>query len=166
MYIIKVLALHCLNFSFPDLNLEKLQLEFNALPSGLHLVEKDVVYVFLPFALIRGLKLYSYFSKENQHGVCVFHRRQTQEHGHRGFRLSSLGIILAKSLRPRPWRHVKALKSVIDSIYLRASTRANLDLTEEDWEPARLFFEERKVRRADLGGVGDWMGWSNELDGV
>lgn len=124
------------------------------------------MYVFLPFALICVLKCPSYFSKESQYGVCVFRRRQTQEHGHRGFRLSSLGIILAKSIRPRPWRHVKALKNVIDDIYERASTRGNLDLKEEDWEPARLFFEERKLRRADLGGAGDWTGWSDELDGV
>lgn len=39
-------------------------------------------------------------------------------------------------------------------------------MTEEDWEPARIFFEERKLRRADLGGAGDWIGWSDELDGV
>jgi hypothetical protein len=39
-------------------------------------------------------------------------------------------------------------------------------MTEEDWEPARIFFEERKLRRADLGGAGDWIGWSEELDGV
>ena len=124
------------------------------------------MYVVLSFALLRGLKWYSYFSKENQYGVCVFRRRQTQEQGHRGFRLSSLGIILAKSHRPRPWRHVKALNSVIDNIYERASTRKNLDITDEDWEPAKKFFEERKLKRADLGGAGDWTGWSDELDGV
>lgn len=37
---------------------------------------------------------------------------------------------------------------------------------ESDWDEARRFFEERKIRRADLGGAGDWAGWSEELDGV
>lgn len=41
-----------------------------------------------------------------------------------------------------------------------------MEPTEEDWDPARAFFEERKLRRADLGGAGDWAGWSEELDGV
>jgi hypothetical protein len=61
---------------------------------------------------------------------------------------------------------VKALKALIDTIYARSLNRGNLDVTEEDCEPARIFFEERKLRRADLGGAGDWTGWSDELDGV
>ena len=36
---------------------------------------------------------------------------------------------------------------------------------EEDWEPARQFFEERRVQRTDLGGAGEWRRWSEELDG-
>ena len=108
----------------------------------------------------------SYFTKENQHGLCVFRRRQTDERGHRGFRLSSMGILLANSTRPRPWRHLKALKALTDVIYSRALDRGNLDIIEADWEPARVFFEERKLRRADLGGAGDWTGWSHELDGA
>ena len=107
-----------------------------------------------------------YFTKENQCGVCVFRRRQTDEHGHRGFRLSSLGILLAKSVRARPWRHIKALKDLIDTLYSQTVNRGHLDMTEEDWGPAKIFFEERKLRRADLGGAGDWIGWSDELDGV
>lgn len=35
--------------------------------------------------------------------------------------------------------------------------------TEEDWEPARAFFEQRKVRRSDLSGAGDWAGWDAEF---
>lgn len=131
-----------------DLNLD--HLEFSALPSGLHLVEEDVVY----------------FTKDGQHGVCIFRRRKTTESGHRGFRLSSLGILLAKSRRPRPFRHVKALKELVDTIYSRMQVSGILEPTEDDWEPARVFFEERKLRRSDLGGAGDWGGWSAELDGV
>lgn len=122
----------------------------------------------------------SYFTKESQHGVCVFLRRKTGEQGHRGFRLSSLGILLAKSDRPRPWRHVNALKQLINSVYDRSSNRRTregnsegvnrpsleLAISEDDWEPAREFFEERKLKRADLGGAGHWTGWSDELDGV
>ena len=41
-----------------------------------------------------------------------------------------------------------------------------LEPRDGDWEPAHIFFEERKLKRADLGGAGDWAGWSEELDGV
>lgn len=128
-----------------DLNLENV--EFNALPSGLHLVEQDVVY----------------FNKDGQQGVCIFRRRRTGEIGHRGFRLSSLGILLARSRRSRPWRHVRDLKYLIDGIYSRCESSGCLEPTDEQWEPARIFFEERQVRRSDLGGAGDWNGWSSEL---
>ncbi|KZP12168.1 hypothetical protein FIBSPDRAFT_961595 [Athelia psychrophila] len=123
--------------------------EFSTLPSGLHLVSQDVVY----------------FTKDGQHGVCIFLRRKTTEEGHRGYRLSSLGILLAKSARPRAWRHVAALKELIQTIYDGAATRDALELLEGDWEPAKAFFEDRKVMQADMGGAGDWNGWSRELDG-
>ena len=41
-----------------------------------------------------------------------------------------------------------------------------LELQDGDWESARIFFEERMLKRADLGGAGDWAGWSEKLDGV
>lgn len=107
-----------------------------------------------------------YFTKDGQHGVCIFQRRKTTEEGHRGYRLSSLGILLAKSARPRAWRHVPALKELIQTIYDVAAARDALELLEDDWEPAKAFFEERKVTRADMDGAGDWNGWSRELDGV
>ncbi|KIJ67315.1 hypothetical protein HYDPIDRAFT_148817 [Hydnomerulius pinastri MD-312] len=135
----------CLKAS-DDLQLDGV--EFSTLPSGLHLVDRDVVY----------------FTKDTHSGVCVFRRRRTTEHGQRGFRLSSLGILLVKSTRPRPWRHVEALKSLVDTVYSSLEHRGVLEASEADWEPARAFFEERKVRRADLGGAGDWHGWSYELD--
>ncbi|KZT30142.1 hypothetical protein NEOLEDRAFT_1153479 [Neolentinus lepideus HHB14362 ss-1] len=130
-----------------DLDLSNV--EFSCLPSGLHLVEEDVVY----------------FSKDSHQGVCVYRRRKTTEHGHRGFRLSSLGILLAKSTRPRPWRHVASLKNLVHRIYSALEYRGVLEPTEADWQPAREFFEQRKVRRVDLGGAGDWNGWSHEFDG-
>lgn len=93
----------------------------STLPSGLHLVERDVVYVpassdsvlLLSFTEIT----LSYFTKDSHPGVCVFRRRRTTEHGQRGFRLSSLGILLVNSIRPRPRRHVDALKTLVDTIY-------------------------------------------------
>ena len=110
--------------------------------------------------------IHRYFTKDDQQGVCIFRRRKTNEHGHRGFRLSSLGILLAKSRRPRAWRHVKALKELTNRIYSQLEDTEVLEPRDDDWEPARIFFEERKLKRADLGGAGDWAGWSEELDGV
>ncbi|KAI6015220.1 hypothetical protein F5J12DRAFT_816708 [Pisolithus orientalis] len=126
--------------------------EFSTLPSGLHLVNHDVVY----------------FTKDTHPGVSVFRRRRTSEHGQRGFRLSALGVLLARSSRPRPWLHVDALNALIDQIYTSVEERGVcmsdqnqgvvLEPSEDagDWEPARAFFEERMVRRADLRGAGQW----------
>ncbi|KAI0764228.1 hypothetical protein BD413DRAFT_196727 [Trametes elegans] len=130
-------------------DLDLTHVEFSCLPSGLHLIERDVVY----------------FTKDDHQGVCVFRRRQTTEDGHRGFRLSSLGILLAKSPRPRPWKHVAALKALVNTIYSSLEDRDALEPLEDDWEPARVFFEERKLRRPDIGDMGSWVGWNPELEG-
>jgi hypothetical protein len=109
----------------------------------------------------------SYFSNDSHRGVCIFRRRQTSEHGQRGFRLSSLGILLAPSVRPRPWQHVSALKALANEIYSSLDEHPRGSVSEpqdDDWEPARLFFDERRVRSTDLGGAGDWRQWSEELD--
>ncbi|THH31679.1 hypothetical protein EUX98_g2518 [Antrodiella citrinella] len=131
-------------------DLDLTNVEFSCFPSGLHLVEEDVIY----------------FTKGENPGLCIFRRRRTTEDGHRGFRLSSLGILLAKSSRPRPWRHVPSLKNVVSAIYARLEDRDILEPADSDWDSARVFFEERKVRRPDLGGAGDWSGWSAEFDGA
>ena len=108
---------------------------------------------------------HSYFTtKDSQRGVCVFRRRQTSEEGQRGFRLSSLGILLERSARPRPWRHLAALKALAQGIYGSLGQEEVRELREEDWVPARRFFDVRRVRSADLGGAGEWHGWSEELD--
>lgn len=106
-----------------------------------------------------------YFTKDDYQGVCVFHRQETAEEGHRGYRLSSLGILLAHSPRPRPWLHVPALKALFHTIRSSLGDRDTLIPLEHDWEPARAFFEQRKARQPDLGGAGDWGGWSAELEG-
>jgi hypothetical protein len=107
-----------------------------------------------------------YFTKDGQHGVCIFRRRKSTEAGHRGFRLTSFGILLAQSRRPRPWRHVAALKELTSSIYSRLESSSQLQPSGSDWDPAAAFFEARKIRRPDLGGAGDWSGWINELEVV
>ena len=97
--------------------------------------------------------------------MCVFRRRKTEEHGHRGFRLSSLGVLLAPAPRPRPWRHVRALKALVHEIYTTLEDRAVLEPTDSDWAPARAFFEARRAGSGSgsAGGAGEWRGWDAEL---
>lgn len=108
----------------------------------------------------------SYFSKGDHQGVSIFRRRGTSEQGHRGFRLSSLGILLAKSSRPRPWRHVPSLKSLIRSMYSRFKEEGIYDPGEFDWSSAESFFEQRKYPQSGSSDLGAWRGWSDELDSV
>jgi len=75
-------------------------------------------------------------------------------------------VLLAKSRRPRPIKHVKALKEILDNLHSKMEPSGVLEPLESDWEPARSFFEERKLRRSDLGGAGDWNGWYEEMNGV
>ncbi|KAK7047595.1 hypothetical protein VNI00_006363 [Paramarasmius palmivorus] len=124
-------------------------LEFNTLPSGLHLVDQDVVY----------------FSKDGHQGVCAFRRVKTAEQGQRGFRLSSLGVLVAKSSRPQPWCHVSALKDLIAMLYSRQELSGSMQPSEADWEPTRRYFEEHKSKET-VGDEGAWKGWSYELDGA
>ncbi|KAI0321549.1 hypothetical protein OF83DRAFT_1168398 [Amylostereum chailletii] len=122
--------------------------EFCALPSGLHTVDQDVIY----------------FTHGSCPGVCVFRRRKTTAHGQRGFRLSSFGVLLAPSVRPRPWLHVPALHALADEFYEASADEDVESLHEERWTSARAFFEAREVRHEDLGGAGQWNGWDEELD--
>ncbi|KAH9034011.1 hypothetical protein EDB83DRAFT_2525299 [Lactarius deliciosus] len=94
------------SLSHADLQLDGV--EFSSLPSGLHLVEQDVVY----------------FMKDSPRSVCVFTRRQTSEQGQRAFRLSSLSILLARSLRPPPWSHVPALKALVRDLHSDSAAQA------------------------------------------
>uniref|UniRef100_A0A0W0G5B6 Protein LCHN n=1 Tax=Moniliophthora roreri TaxID=221103 RepID=A0A0W0G5B6_MONRR len=131
-----------------DVDLDNL--EFNTLPSGLHLVDQDVVY----------------FSKNGHQGVCAFRRVKTAEQGQRGFRLSSLGVLVAKSSRPKPWCHIAALKDLIAMLYSRQELSGSLQPSEADWEPSRRYFEEHKTRDSGIGDEVAWKGWSFELDGT
>ncbi len=51
------------------------------------------------------------------------------------------------------------------TIYSPLEDREALEPIESDWDHARAFFEERRVRQVDLGGAGDWKGWDSELEG-
>ncbi|KAI0033588.1 hypothetical protein K488DRAFT_77805 [Vararia minispora EC-137] len=118
-------------------------MEGSALPSGLHTVDEDVIY----------------FTHRGYPVVCVFRRRKTSAEGQRGFRLASLGLLLSPTTRPRPWRHVTALKALADEIHANAGDEDMDSLEDSLWEPARSFF---KLREA-LDNASGWKGWEDEL---
>jgi hypothetical protein len=152
----------------PDLDLTNI--EFSSLPSGLHLVEEDVVCAYTPPTSstpdIISISFSSYLSKGDHQGVSIFCRRETSEQGHRGFRLFSLGVLLAKSSRPRPWRHVPSLKSLIRSMSPQFKKEGIRDPDQFDWSFAEGFFEQRKYSQASSSDSSAWRGWSDELDAV
>ncbi|KAF8585278.1 hypothetical protein K439DRAFT_1388555 [Ramaria rubella] len=129
-----------------DLSLDGV--EFKTLPSGLHLVDKDVVHI----------------THEVHHGISVFRRRPTTEIGMRGFRLESLGILVAQSSRPRPWRHLASLKELsrrledhwVSSESQYADTKEN-----RDWRLLEKWYLRRVFRR--MGEEGKWVDWEEEL---
>lgn len=133
-----------------------------------------------------------YFTQGGHAGLAVFRRHPTRNKQHRGFRLASLGILLEECPRPRPWMHLEDLRRLADEVYKDANRRerelergevgegstADLlglgspgDLTEKDFQPARTWFEERRVKhqekmKGSIGPLDVWSGWSEELDGV
>ena len=173
-----------------DINLDGV--EFNVLPSGLHLVERDIVYVDSMHEVfsLSDECIHRHFSHSSFTGLAIYRRRPTLSHGHRGFRLSSLGILINASQCPRPWMHLDSLEAVADEVYGRAEKREEEenaqgrpdddagsvktgsivsvgDLREEDFAPARQWFEERKAKEVvSIPTEKMWNGWSDELDGV
>ncbi|KAH9168554.1 hypothetical protein EDB89DRAFT_2073835 [Lactarius sanguifluus] len=73
--------------------------------------------------------------------------------------LSYLGILLARSLRPCPWRHVPVLKALVHDLHSDPAVQG--DIGHGVWAPARRFFELPKARLADLGVAGAWHRWSD-----
>jgi len=108
----------------------------------------------------------SYFAKGDHQGVSIFRRRETSETGHRGFRLSSLGVLLAKSPRSQPWRHVPSLKFLIRYMYSRFQEEGIFDPGQFDWSSAESFFKQRRYPQTDSSYSSVWRGWSDELDSV
>ena len=54
---------------------------------------------------------------------------------------------------------------ILIKCYDSLEDRDTLEPMESDWDPARAFFEERKVREPDVGTTSSWQGWSDELEG-
>ncbi|KAF8516482.1 hypothetical protein JB92DRAFT_2910206 [Gautieria morchelliformis] len=129
-----------------DLNLDGV--EFSTLPSGLHLVDEDVVHI----------------THQVHHGISLFRRRPTSEAGMRGFRLESLGILVARSSRPRPWRHLASLKELSCKLDERwSSLRSRFSDAEDtrDWTLLSDWYLRRVFRR--VGEEGQWVDWDEEL---
>ncbi|KAH9052327.1 hypothetical protein EDB87DRAFT_505759 [Lactarius vividus] len=83
-----------------DLQLDGL--ECSSFPSGLGFIEQDVIYVTVPHISLLLLCLCTslFTSTHGPRGVCIFTWCQTSKQCQHGFHLSSLGILLARSLCP------------------------------------------------------------------
>ncbi|KAJ1303744.1 hypothetical protein OPQ81_008168 [Rhizoctonia solani] len=123
-----------------DVNLDGV--EFSSLPSGLHLVDQDVIH----------------FTQDGLCGIAVFRRRRTKENGLRGVRLGAVGVLIGSAPRARPWLHLPHLKRLA----------AHLEDTPEDWAPLESYFESHRqpdiVPAESTIDVSDiWSGWEHEL---
>ncbi|KAB5590268.1 Protein LCHN [Ceratobasidium theobromae] len=138
-----------------DVNLDGV--EFSSLPSGLHLVDQDVMFV-SPCLGWPALTFISHFTKDGLCGIAVFRRRRTKENGLRGVRLGAVGVLIGSAPRARPWLHLPHLKRLA----------AHLEDTPEDWVPLTEYFEAHRqpdIVSADSSiDVSDiWSGWEHEL---
>lgn len=118
-----------------SVNLENV--EFNVLPSGVHAIDKDVIYI----------------TKDSYQGVAVYRRISTDEVGMRGARMISVGVLLANSTRPRAWNHISALKRFA----------IQLEDKYEDRTPLEEYFERHKAPLASPSTEEPWNGWEEEL---
>ncbi|KAG8792032.1 hypothetical protein FRC12_007465 [Ceratobasidium sp. 428] len=123
-----------------DINLDGV--EFSSLPSGLHLVDQDVIH----------------FTKDGLCGIAVFRRRRIRENGLRGVRLGAVGVLIGSAPRARPWLHLPHLKRLA----------AHLEATPEDWDPLTEYYESH--RQPDIVPSESaleipelWSGWEHEL---
>ncbi|KAF8752769.1 hypothetical protein RHS01_07431 [Rhizoctonia solani] len=106
-----------------DVNLDGV--EFSSLPSGLHLVDQDVIH----------------FTQDGLCGIAVFRRRRTKENGLRGVRLGAVGVLIGSAPRARPWLHLPHLKRLA----------AHLEDTPEDWLPWNHTMKLTASRHRSLG---------------
>lgn len=82
----------------------------------------------------------------------------------RGFRLESLGILVARSSRPRPWRHLAALKELshkLDDRWTSLDTQYSDTEENRDWTLLKDWYLRRVFRR--IGEEGKWVDWEEEL---
>ncbi|KAJ2917273.1 hypothetical protein MD484_g3132, partial [Candolleomyces efflorescens] len=136
-----------------NIDIENLGLEYSALPSGLHQIDEDVVYFTTPAKFKTET---STPQPTDFHALAVFRRRRTPHPLYRGFLLGSLGIIV-RPPHPRPWRHLRDLRAVAERCYSRPGSEPSSDAdgklididspgVEEWFEPAKEFFEARKLK--------------------
>ncbi|EAU83600.2 hypothetical protein CC1G_07973 [Coprinopsis cinerea okayama7 len=152
-----------------DLQTDNLGLEFSALPSGLHQLDEDIVH--FTSCIKPSSTASSSTSKPPDppkllHALSLFRRRRTPNPTYRGFLLSALGILVVPSYpdcsgqrgvkKPRPWRHVEALRAVAERCYSRPGSDpsatpetgklVDVDAAAEEWyEPARIFLADYGV---------------------
>jgi hypothetical protein len=69
----------------------------------------------------------------------------------RGYDLRSIGILVAQSPRPTPWRHVSKLRGLISHLYEHT----------EDWEALSEYFDTKKSV-SKVQDEGSWKGWDEE----
>jgi hypothetical protein len=68
-----LLCISAFTYHLPSAELQQDGVEFSSSPSGLNLVEGDVVYVTNNFSLYFASPHWArYFMKNNLHGVCIF----------------------------------------------------------------------------------------------
>lgn len=82
----------------------------------------------------------------------------------RGFRLESLGILVARSSRPRPWRHLASLKELsrkLDDHWTSLCTQYSDAEESRDWTLLKDWYLRRVFRR--IGEEGKWVDWEEEL---
>lgn len=82
----------------------------------------------------------------------------------RGFRLESLGILVARSPRPRPWRHLTALKELsckLDEHWTSLDSTYSDNEDSRDWTLLKDWYLRRVFRR--IGEEGNWVDWEEEL---
>ncbi|KAG8807822.1 hypothetical protein FRC17_004252, partial [Serendipita sp. 399] len=129
---------------------------FNVLPSKVQTVATDVMYVLATQAQAQGRRwlIYSsYFTKDSYQGVAVYRRITSDEQSRRGARMISVGVIVENSTRPRPWKHINALK--------RFAVRLEDNLDERD--SLEAYFNEHKVSSTNAPEEEPWDGWEEEL---
>lgn len=80
----------------------------------------------------------------------------------RGFRLESLGILVAQSSRPRPWRHLASLKDLSRTLAEHWTvSRSQYAEESRDWGLLKEWYLRRAFRR--VGEEGKWVDWDEEL---
>ena len=79
--------------------------------------------------------------------------------------MSSLGVLLASTSalsppvitppisEPQPWLHVASLKTLVQTIYASLEDRDVLEPTNQDWEPAKAWFEEHRIASASTSSA-------------